>query len=367
MHDHFVAVLHHDLVVVQLVPTAVPAAIEGAEVVIAGALGVAVKGHHIRPDLIHIRLLGVVVHIRGVAAGGAHVDFQTDDITLPAQALLVLVQHKELQMDKPGFDAEGFHRGKARLANLLRQLLHQIVDGVASLVHNVHQRQRRNVAGFKEHLPLGIHNAVEGLNIAVDIFFHDIDGAVLRGHKPADILVGEQLVGVVGPHAVVRLDHYRVAHDVRKLQRILQSLHQVVPGSGNTGLGVVLLHNGLKLDSVHLMKLGAGGDIEFRPQPGIPHEPILIVGLQPVDFAIFEGKIGHGLENLVVILQAGNLIVFMEGVPQFLKQAVIGAVADAQDPHSVILQFPTEFPVGHGKVGGDKNKVFHVLFLFSKA
>ena len=135
----------------------------------------------------------------------------------------------------------------------------------------------------------------------------------------------------------------------------------MVPGGGQAGLGIELLHGGFVFDLVHIGALGAGGDVELGAQPGVPHEPVLVVALQPVDLAVLEGEEGHGLEYLVVILQGGYLIILVQGVPQLLQQLVVGAVADAQHPHAVVAKLAAEFPVGHGEIGGNEYKVFHNL------
>ena len=69
---------------------------------------------------------------------------------------------------------------------------------------------------------------------------------------------------------------------------------------------VVFLHGGLVLDLVHLMELGAGGDVELGTQPCVTHQPVLVVGFQPVDLAIFIGEERNSLENLIIILQLAD-------------------------------------------------------------
>ena len=264
-------------------------------------------------------------------------------------------------MDEAALNPEGFYGGKPGLADFLRQLLYQIIHGIALRIHDVHDGQGRDIAGLEQHLPLGVHDAVEGLDIAVDELLHDVYGVVLIADKPPDVLVGLQLVGIAGTHAAVRLDHHGIAHGVGKFQGVLQPLHQMIPGGGDTGLGVILLHAGLELDLVHLVQLGACGDVELGAQGRVPHQPVFVVAFQPVDLAVFVGEEGDGLEHFVVIFQTGNLIIFVQTVPQLLKQVVIGAVADAQHPHAVVFQLPAEFPVGHGEIRGDEYEVLHVF------
>ena len=72
-----------------------------------------------------------------------------------------------------------------------------------------------------------------------------------------------------------------------------------------------------------------------------------------------------GPEHLVVVLQAGYLVVLMHGVALLLGQLIVGAVADAQNTQTVVLQLLAEAPVGQREVGRDENKVFHALFVSS--
>ena len=217
-------------------------------------------------------------------------------------------------MDEPTSDPEGLHRGKARLADFLRQILYQIVDGVIIVIHDIHNGDGADVAGLEEHVTLGIHNAVEGLDIAVDKLLHDINRRILGVNEPPNILVRLKLIGVVGAHPVVGLHHHGIAHGMGKFQSVLQALYQVIPGGGQAGLGIVGLHGRLILDLVHFVQLRAGGDVELRAQPGIPHEPVLVVAFQPVDFAVLEGEEGHGLEHLVVVFQGADLVIFVKGI-----------------------------------------------------
>ena len=117
---------------------AVSAAVESAEMVGADRLCVLVIADHIRPDFIDIGLLTVVVHIRSVAAGGAHIDFQPQHIALPAQPFLILCQHKEFQVDEPASDAEGLDGPQARGADIVRHILHKIIHGVGIVIDNIH-------------------------------------------------------------------------------------------------------------------------------------------------------------------------------------------------------------------------------------
>ena len=136
-------------------------------------------------------------------------------------------------------------------------------------------------------------------------------------------------------------------------------MDQVIAGHGDTGLDVELLHLGLVLDAGHIGGLEAGGDVEVGAQLGVPLQPVLIVGLQPVNAAVLEGEEGHSAVDLVIVLQAAHLVIFGQAVLQLAAQLVIGLVADAQHVQTVFLQLMAELPVICGEVGGNEDQIFH--------
>ena len=62
--------------------------------------------------------------------------------------------------------------------------------GYPVVVNDIHQRQGSDVAGLEQHVALGVHNAVEGLDVTVDELFHDVDVVVLGVNEPVHILIG---------------------------------------------------------------------------------------------------------------------------------------------------------------------------------
>ena len=99
--------------------------------------------------------------------------------------------------------------------------------------------------------------------------------------------------------------------------------------------------------------------MEVGAQGSVPLQPVFVVGLQPVDAAILEGKKGHGAVDLVVVFQTAHLVVLVQAVLQLWLQLIVGLVADAQHIHSVVFQLTAELPVVGGEVGRNKNKILH--------
>ncbi len=87
---------------------AVPAACIYTEVIISGrGQDTAVLRDHIGPDLIDIRIMRKVHHIRGVAAGGTHIDLEADKIAGISESGFIFCETEEFQMDKAAPDFEG--------------------------------------------------------------------------------------------------------------------------------------------------------------------------------------------------------------------------------------------------------------------
>ena len=212
---------------------------------------------------------------------------------------------------------------------------------------------------------MGIDDGIVAVHLGADELLHDVSHIrvffFLVGQKFFQFLVAGKAVGIRSAHAVVRLDHHRVAHLFHKGLAACKVIHHVVAGGGDAGLLVILLHLALVLDAGHIRGLEAAGDVEIGAQSGIPFQPVFIVGLQPVDAAILEGEKGHGAVYFVVVFQTVHLVVLVQACLQLRLQLLVGLVTDAQYVQAVVLQLPAELPVVRGEVGGDKNKVLHSI------
>ena len=346
---------------------AIAAACKGAVVVLAHRHIRAAEGDHIRPDLVHVGGAGKVDHIRGKAAAGAHVDFQSHDLALFAHAGLILGHAEELKVDKAALHPKALDGGTAGGAGVLGQVLDDVVDGVVVVVDDIHDGHGADVAGLKDGVAVGIDDGIVAVHLGPDELLHDVLHIRVMGrllHEELfQVLVAGQLVGIGCAHAVIRLYHHRVAHLVDELPAALVIVHHVVACGGDAGLLVILLHLALVLDAGHILGLEARLDVEVRAQGRIPLQPVLVVGFQPIDAAILEGEERHRPVDLVIILQTADLIVFVQAVFQLRLQLIIGLVTDAQHVHAVVFQLPAELPVVGGKIGGDKDKVLHSLMI----
>ena len=220
------------------------------------------------------------------------------------------------------------------------------------------------MAGGEQHLAPGVAHAVVGGDYAGDVLFHQVLRVGLVPEEGLHVIVGFQLVGGDGAHAVVRLGHHGIAHLVGEGQGGGQIRHRQAPGAGDARLLVVLLHGLLALVAADLMGLQTGGDVEVRPQLGVLLQPVLVVALHPVDLAVVGGEVAQGPQHLVVVLQGVHLVVLRQGGAQVRVQLIIGAVAHAQHVDAVLLQPDAEPPVGLREVGGNKHKIHDDPSLF---
>ena len=342
---------------------AVAAARKGAvEVLADGHIGAA-EGDHVGPDFIHVGGAGKVDHIRGEAAAGAHVDFQRHDLALLAHAGLIFGHAEELEVDEAALDAKALDGGTACGAGILGQVLDDVVDGVIVVIDDIHDGHGADVAGLKDGVAVGVDDGVIAVHLGADELLHDVLHIRVMGglvdQKLLQLGIAGKAMGVRGSHAVVGLDHHRVAHLVHKGLAARVVVHHVVAGGGDAGLLVILLHLALVLDAGHIRGLEAAGDVEIGAQGGIALQPVLVVGLQPVDAAILEGKEGHGAVDLVVVFQTAHLVVLVQAVLQLRLQLIVGLVADAQHIHAVVFQLTAELPVVGGEVRRNKNKILH--------
>ena len=122
-HAHLWGIFAQQVIIAQAEGFSVPTAYKGAEGVLALFLCGAVEGDHVGPNLINIRRVCIIHHVRAEAAAGAHVDLQRNHVALFAHAGLILRQPEELEVYEAALHAEALDRGTARTAGILRQVL----------------------------------------------------------------------------------------------------------------------------------------------------------------------------------------------------------------------------------------------------
>lgn len=106
-----VSVFLKDLLMGMNVTVAAPAAgIDAAMVFPTVRQDSPVRGHHVGPDLIHIRGVGIVHHIRRIASCRTHVDLQAHKIADFSQAFSGFRQAEKFQMYEPAPHIKSLYR-----------------------------------------------------------------------------------------------------------------------------------------------------------------------------------------------------------------------------------------------------------------
>ena len=106
--------------------------------------------------------------------------------------------------------------------------------------------------------------------------------------------------------------------------------------------------------------------MKFGAQFGITHQPVFIVGFQPIDLTVAEGKISNRAVNRLIIFQRIHLEILGKALLQLRAKLLIGLIANAQHVHAVILQLAAEHPIVGRKIGGNKYNIFHSFTLLTK-
>ena len=132
---------------------------------------------------------------------------------------------------------------------------------------------------------------------------------------------------------------------------------------GNARLHIIFFHLRFILYPWHIFYLKTTADIKICAQFCIPFQPILIIGFQPINTTMLKGQKCHSPIYFILILQTADLIIFIQAILQFLCQLIIRLIPNSQYIHSIVFQLPAKLPIVCRKIGRDKNKVFHILFL----
>ena len=137
-HDETIGIFIHDLVVGVDIFHTVTAGGIGTEVFLFRLREEALaEAGHVGPDLIDIDAVGEVDHVRGVTAGGAHVDLQSGEVTNLPQTLVGPSKAEELHVDKAVGGVEGLGGAAAIVTQLWGNLFGDIVGQLQALVDDV--------------------------------------------------------------------------------------------------------------------------------------------------------------------------------------------------------------------------------------
>ena len=97
-----------------------------------------IKSNHIGPDLIDIRRMRKVHHIRRIGTGRAHVDLKARIVADLAEAAASLLQTEEFKMNETALHAERLDGAAAELAKRLRHIRADRIFQIDVIDHHIH-------------------------------------------------------------------------------------------------------------------------------------------------------------------------------------------------------------------------------------
>lgn len=163
----------------------------------------------------------------------------------------------------------------------------------------------------------------------------------------------------------IGLGYERITYSVRKFNYLINAAGAFYLACGrNIGRKITFFHLRFFFYGENGIIAYSGGYVEVRAQTGVLFEPEFVIGLKPVYFPVFIGKISHGLEHITVIVHVVNTVIFSQGIFQFGRKRVVGRIGNAKHIDAVFLQTVTKFPVSAGKLWRNKNKIHNFLTFF---
>ena len=252
---------------------------------------------------------------------------------------------EKLEMDETAVHPECLQSCPALCPQIFGKFIPEVETAVPAFVHHIHEIDDRHVAGLKQGNARAVDDGVIGVDRGSDVLLHDIDGIVLDPEEVLQLTVVLQPVGPRCSYAVVRLHDDRIADFLNKGLAGLDIVHHMEPRHGDPSETVSLFHLGLEFHTGHIFRLKTRTDVEILPQVGIPLQPVLVVGLQPVDPSVFMDVECHRAVDFIIILKRRDLVVLVEGLLQLPCEIIIGAVPDTQHVQAVLFQASAEIPV----------------------
>jgi len=213
---------------------------------------------------------------------------------------------------KRSLKLKAFTAARPSFFEILRDFSLAVVEHVELIVDGFHNAFVKDEGVHEHHIAVAVHEAVKSVDLTFNEFFHDVIRVRLGFEEPVQVGVALDFVSVGGAHTIVRLGADWIAGFLDEDFGFFRSFYDFAAGHRDIGAFENFLHFGLEFNTRHILSFEAK-DVEVRSKLGILLEPVFIVGLNPVDFAVFEGKITAGLEHLAVVFHVVHLEVFGHG------------------------------------------------------
>jgi hypothetical protein len=205
-------------------------------------------------------------------------------------------------------------------------------------------------AVIKHQVAVGVGQAVEGDNGALDEGFHDIVCLRFGGKESVQIGVAVQTERVQRPDPGIGFGHHRISGYPDQAAGFCRSRDHPAGGHGNPGGLETAFHQGFTFDDVDIPPADAG-DVEIVPDAGFGGQPVFVEGFEPVDLPVAVGEVTAGPDQPVVVVHVRQPVVFGQGLLYCRVQTLGRGVSDAQHRGTHLFQVFAEPMVVVGKVG----------------
>src|SRR5215207_9095815 len=309
--------------------------------------------HDARPGMVNINIAGVIEHVRGESAGRAHIDLQRKEI---ARVFLT----EKFEVEEALTDVKRFQHAASQRLQVGGDLTESVVIDQVVIQDRFHYTRAVYKGIHKDRPALTVGEPVEGNDLTADKFLEQIIDGRLRLEEGFQFIFIMDLIGCRRAHADIGFYDQRVTRLCNEFLSFFHRFDNSAPRNLDPCIHKYLAHQRLALDPVDLVALYAG-NIEIGAQAGFGFQPVFIMRIDAVQFAIAVRKISEGAHELIVIVQAVDAEIFGEGRSQFRAQGIIVLIRKSKDSHTLTLERHREPVIIGRKVRGQENEVHRSL------
>jgi hypothetical protein len=158
----------------------------------------------------------------------------------------------------------------------------------------------------------------------------------------------------------VGLGDHRVAGFGDQPSRLLEGTDHRAAGDPDPGGPVDLLHGGLPLDDPDPV-LPQPVHVEIGPKARLGLQPMLAVGVDPVELPVEVGEVPERPDQRVVRVHVVHAVIFGERPAEFRPQRLVRGVGQPKDVHPFLPEPDAEAVVVRRKMRGEIDEIHRLI------
>ena len=181
-------------------------------------------------------------------------------------------------MNETALYSEALNGSASGSAGVFREVFYNVVDGVVSIVYNIHQRKWSDISGFKHWFSVRINDCIVRADFSSDKFLHDVKN--IRSFFVKEfihIFFVFDFICIRSTNTVVWFCNDRISDFFYECEAVFDVVNQVIAGNWNTGFCVVFFHFRFVFDFWHITGVESTSDIEICAELGIAFQPVFII------------------------------------------------------------------------------------------